>query len=210
MRLRNIKRAKSVIDNSKFVLKDKKAVDKFLRSCGSLFIEIGMGKGDFIINNAFNYNNNFYIGIEKYESVALRAVEKLESIENIPDNLRIMCINADFLADYFDEDSINGIYLNFSDPWSKHKHKNRRLTSDNYLSLYKKLLKKDGFIEQKTDNREFFDYSVRRFKENHFKLKYVCYDLYSDNELLENNIVTEYEKKFHYLGNKINKLCAIV
>lgn len=210
MRLRNIKRAKNVINSSRFVLKDKKAIDEFLGSCDNLFIEIGMGKGDFIIGNALRYKDSFYIGIEKYESVALRAVEKLEKLEDAPNNLKIMCIDAVFLMEYFDENSIDGIYLNFSDPWSKHKHKNRRLTSDNYLLLYKKLLKKDGFIEQKTDNKKLFDYSVERLKENHFKLEYVCYDLYNDNRLLESNIATEYEKKFHSLGNKINKLRAVI
>ena len=208
MRLRNIKRAKNIIENSKFVVKNKEELDKFLVHCDNLFVEIGMGKGDFIINNALKYKENFYIGIEKYESVALRAVEKLEKMENIPENLRIICLDAAFLMDYFDKNLIDGIYLNFSDPWTKHKHENRRLTSDNYLSLYRKLLKKGGFVEQKTDNKELFEYSVCKFKENYFNLGYVCYDLYADNKLLEDNIATEYEKKFHSLGNKINKLYA--
>lgn len=209
LRLRNIKRAKDVIKQSDTVLKSKNEVDNFFKKKGSYFIEIGMGKGSFIIENAFNYPKNNYIGIEKYESVALRAVEKMIDLEkNQADfsNLKFLCLDAGFLLEYFEEQSIDGIYLNFSDPWPKNRQANRRLTSDFYMNIYKKILKKGGFIEQKTDNIFLFDYSVSQYANHGFKTEYISYDLYSDDELCKNNIATEYERKFHALGNKIFKI----
>lgn len=201
-----------MIEQSDIVLKHKAEVSSFFENKGAYFIEIGMGKGSFIIENAFNYLENNYIGIEKYESVALRAVEKVMDLqENQVNflNLKFLCLDARFLLEYFEEESIDGIYLNFSDPWPKNRQANRRLTSDFYLDIYKKILKKGGFIEQKTDNSLLFDYSVNQYAEHGFKTDYISYDLYSDNKLCRNNIATEYEKKFHALGNKIFKVRVV-
>lgn len=208
MRLRNIKRAKNIIEESNFVLKNKDDLENFLKEEKTVFLEIGMGKGSFIIEHSLSHPENNYIGIEKYASVTLRAVEKVMKLNEegiqIP-NLKFLCLDAGFLTEYFNEKSIEGIYLNFSDPWPKNRQAHRRLTSDFYLKLYKKILKPRGFIEQKTDNSLLFDYSVEQYDKNGFQTDYISYDLYSESELLEGNIATEYEQKFHSLGNKIFK-----
>lgn len=209
MRLRNIKRAKEVINSSAYIINNKEQVISFYKNNKKLFIEIGMGKGQFIISNALKYKENDYIGIERYESVALRAVEKLNTMEEPLVNLRLMCVDATYLSEYIDEHTVDGIYLNFSDPWSKKRHENRRLTSIKYLKLYRSLLKSDGFIEQKTDNTALFDFSIEKLKENGYNIEYITYDLYSEKSLLSDNIPTEYENKFHILGNRIHKLKAI-
>lgn len=208
MRLRNIKRARNVIEQSNIVLKNRDDLENFLKEKKFVFIEIGMGKGNFIIEHARSHPENYYIGIEKYASVILRAVEKVMKLNEegiqIP-NLKFLCLDAGFLTEYFNEKSIEGIYLNFSDPWPKNRQAHRRLTSDFYLNLYKKILKPKGFIEQKTDNSLLFDYSVEQYDKNGFQMLYISYDLYAEPELLEGNIATEYEQKFHSLGNRIFK-----
>lgn len=242
MRLRNIKRAEQVISKSNYLLNDKEKVKEFIASSDNIYIEIGMGKGKFIIENALKYSENKYIGIEKYGSVALRAVEALEymnltafnkiqnkNIENpinpiqkeqydnlikqypirTIDNLKFIRTDAGKLLDLFEDNCIDGIYLNFSDPWMKQRQSNRRLTSDRFLEIFKVILKKPGFIEQKTDNKILFDYSVKKFKEYGFKVDYISYDLYSEPILLQNNIPTEYETKFHNLGNTIYKIRVV-
>lgn len=212
MRLRNIKRARKVIDESAIVIKTKKDLEDFLKKKPCLQIEIGMGKGSFIIDNALTYKDIHFIGIEKYASVTLRAVEKMADLRkeeiDVP-NLRFLSQDAGLLKDFFEESSIDGIFLNFSDPWPKNRQAHRRLTSDFYLDLYKTLLKPKGFIEQKTDNRPLFDYSVQQYLRNGFQVDYLSYDLYSDESLLKQNIATEYERKFHSLGNKIFKVRVI-
>lgn len=191
------------------VIRNERELGEFTARAERLYLEIGMGKGSFIVNNALAYPENSYIGIEKYASVALRAVELSDSLilnENaVLDNLGFMCIDARLLREYFKEDSLDGIYLNFSDPWPKKRQINRRLTYDTYIRIYKELLKPNGFIEQKTDNRDLFDYSVSQLIHSGFRAEYISYDLYSEDELLSENIPTEYETKFHTLGNKIFK-----
>lgn len=212
MRLRNIKRAREVVSCSDKILKEKQEVFEFVNHPGKTFIEIGMGKGSFITGCALAYPQNRYIGIERYASVILRAVERIEEQKEngiLFPNLRLLCLDARFLPEYMEDKSIDGIYLNFSDPWPKNRQAHRRLSSDGFLKLYKRLLKPGGFIEQKTDNTEFFDYSVRQYVHHGFQIDEMTYNLYGNEELLKDNIATEYETKFHRLGNKINKIRVI-
>jgi tRNA (guanine-N7-)-methyltransferase len=157
-----------------------------------------MGKGDFIIENALRYPNINFIGIEKYSSVLARAIEKLHDKE-LP-NLRLIRMDANFIEDVFDKE-IDTIYLNFSDPWPKKRTAKRRLTSDVFLDKYKNLFKKDHNIIMKTDNMNLFEYSLESFSRNGYILEKVSLDLHSSD--IENNIETEYEKKFVAKGNKI-------
>ena len=122
-----------------------------------------MGKGDFIIENALRYKDINFIGIEKYDSVIVRAIQKSNELEL--NNLKIVRIDANKLEEVFDKE-IDTIYLNFSDPWPKSRHEDRRLTSPEFLKMYNNILNDDGCVIFKTDNREFFDYSVETFKEN--------------------------------------------
>ena len=190
MRLRNVKDANNILINSGLLVEANPFNDK-----KKLCIEIGTGKGDFIIGMARNNPDVNFIGIEKYPSVLVRAVQK---IEDIPDNLRFMCFDAKNICDYFDH-NVDTIYLNFSDPWPKKRHAKRRLTSPDFLNVYRQLLKKDGLIEFKTDNRGLFEYSLQSVTENHYHLDYVSLDLHNSPEA-EDNIMTEYERKFSVNG----------
>ncbi len=210
MRLRNIPGAGEVIESSRYCIKDpagfkgmyKKEVFK---NTNPLHIEIGMGKGLFLTTLAKNNPEINYIGIERYTSVLLRGVQKIED-EDIP-NLRFICMDAKEITDVFDIYEVDRIYLNFSDPWPKDRHAKRRLTSEEFLKRYNVILAKDGRIEFKTDNRELFDFSVETIKETDpWKLDIVTYDLHGDEKLCQGNIMTEYEEKFSSQGNKICKL----
>ena len=162
-----------------------------------------MGKGDFIIENALRYPNINFIGIEKYSSVLARAIEKLHDKEL--SNLRLIRMDANFIEDVFDKE-IDTIYLNFSDPWPKKRTAKRRLSSDVFLDKYKNLFKKDHNIIMKTDNMNLFEYSLESFSRNGYILEKVSLDLHSSD--IENNIETEYEKKFVAKGNKIYYVSA--
>ena len=192
MRLRNVKNAKEIIDSSELVI-----TKNIFDNNHKLYIEIGCGKGDFIIENALRNPDINYIGIEKYESVLVRSLQK---IENIPPNLRFMCIDALTLGDYFDH-SVDQIFLNFSDPWPKKRHAKRRLTSPIFLDLYNKVSKDNINIKMKTDNKDLFAYSIKEFNNNGFYIEDISLDLPED---YENNIMTEYEKRFRKENVSIN------
>ncbi len=207
MRLRNIKNAQDIISKCKYVvLKPKEYKGKtqqLFKNKNKIEIEIGMGKGDFIINKAkLNPDINF-IGIEKYASVLVKAVKKLENIEL--DNLKIINIDANMIEEMFDKE-ISKIYLNFSDPWPKKKHADRRLTSPLFLDKYSKIFKDDNIIEMKTDNKSLFEYSLVTLSQKDYLFDEIKLDLYTN--LDEDNIPTEYEKKFVSLGMPIYKLKA--
>ncbi|MDR1017450.1 MAG: tRNA (guanosine(46)-N7)-methyltransferase TrmB [Lachnospiraceae bacterium] len=211
MRLRNIPRANEVLATSQYVINNPKILSgKWIEEFGNnnpIYIEIGMGKGKFIIENAIKYPNINFIGIEKYSSVLLRAVEKMEDINPTIENLRFICIDAKELNEVFDPSEISKIYLNFSDPWPKAKHERRRLTSSDYLKLYHSFLKDNETLEFKTDNKILFDFSVEELDNSpYFNLEYVSYDLHKDIDEMKNNIMTEYEEKFSSMGNPIFKL----
>ena len=216
MRLRHKKGAEEIIKNSHYCINEFNE-KYFDNNNTNLEIEIGMGKGRFVIDKAFANKNINYIGIEKYATVVLKAIDKLEKKinnaekENIIrnfNNVKFLCIDIENIFNYLKENSVDKIYLNFSDPWPKKRHEIRRLTHYNFLRIYDKLLKAGGSIELKTDNIDLFNFSLEEFKKSDFVVLYKTYDLHADLEIMKNNIMTEYEEKFSRLGNKICMLIA--
>lgn len=177
-----------------------------------LHIEIGMGKGQFLLTLAAENPQINYVGIERYSSVLLRAVEKFQELEaegKAPANIRFICMDANDLPTVFAPAEVSRIYLNFSDPWPKARHARRRLTSNEFFKLYDKVLTADGTVEFKTDNRPLFDFSVEELKTSElFVLDQLSYDLHNDSKMNQGNIMTEYEAKFSSMGNPICKLIA--
>ena len=210
MRLRNIPGSQEVIENSPLVIKEAEKTRGYWKDLfgndNPIHIEVGMGKGKFLMELARLNPEINYIGIEKYSSVLVRAVEKKQQIEGI-DNLYFIRFDADFICDIFDKDEISRIYLNFSDPWPKDRHAKRRLTSRQFLARYDQFLKEDGEVIFKTDNKGLFDFSLEEVKEAGWNLVSFTYDLHN-SEYVEGNVMTEYEEKFTALGNKINRLVA--
>ncbi|WP_381414903.1 tRNA (guanosine(46)-N7)-methyltransferase TrmB [Spiroplasma endosymbiont of Anurida maritima] len=170
------------------------------------FLEIGCGKGDFIINLAQQNPQNNYIAVEKYPTVLFYVLKKVKDM-NLS-NLKLMSFDAKDLLEIFAPDTFDGIYLNFSDPWPKFRHEKRRLTYKSFLEIYKTILKSSGFIQQKTDNDNLYLYSITSFVDNKWNIVKESRDLYKNLELLKNNVPTEYEKKWHNLGKNINYLLA--
>jgi tRNA (guanine-N7-)-methyltransferase len=254
VRLRHIKNAEELVYGIRYIINDKQAdaeAVQFLCSNKPLYIEIGMGKGDFIKEAAKKNPDINYIGIEKFASIILKANTKVEKVEY--DNLRFLCMDAKDIPKFFSEvkkkgDAADGagsaaegrgdaaddknndydgikvdkIYLNFSDPWPKRKYEQRRLTSRTFLSIYKTILKDGADVEFKTDNKEFFDYSVKSFKDNGWVIEDLNYDIHeienlkgrlaqegkTMEEYFATRLMTEYEKKFTKKGNKIGFLRA--
>ena len=212
MRLRNIPGAREKLEESKYVYTEEELMkgrwkEEVFGNDAPLHIEIGSGKGRFITGLAAKDPDTDYLGIEKYSSVLLKIMKKQQELDL--DNLRLIRMDATFITDAFEEGEVDRIYLNFSDPWPKDRYAKRRLTSDRFLARYEKILKKGGRVEFKTDNKDLFDFSVESVKNAGWKLEYVTYDLYSDEEMLKGNMATEYELKFTKLGNPICKLVAI-
>ncbi len=205
MRLRNVKGAKEIIDNSPYIIKNpidyKGDYQKIFENNNPIHIEIGMGKGDFIIENAKKYPNINFIGIEKFDSVIVRAVQKLEN-EEIP-NLKLIKIDANEIDDVFDKE-ISVIYLNFSDPWPKARHAKRRLSSEIFLDKYDSVFIDKKRIIMKTDNRKLFEYSIKSFTDYGYKIEDISLNLYEDD--IKNNVPTEYETRFHNRGCLIYKV----
>ena len=206
MRLRNVKNAKEIVDSSEYVIKcPENYIGKYktiFNNYNPINIEIGMGKGDFIIGMAEKYPNINFIGIEKYESVMVRAIEKL--YDKKLDNLKLIRMDANTIDKVFDKE-INTIYLNFSDPWPKKRHAKRRLTSDIFLSLYDKVFISEPHIIQKTDNIGLFAYSLESLSKYGYTLDRVSLNL-KDEDI--DNVVTEYENRFMNMGVNINYLNA--
>ncbi len=172
-------------------------------------LEIGSGKGDFLITKAFTDSKKFYIGIEKFSTVILKALKKIERNELKLNNLVFSC--ADFTKIDVEKfrNNVSKIYLNFSDPWPKKRHAKRRLTSENFLNIYKQLLTPKGQVEFKTDNDILFTYTIEVLNaRNDIKIIYKTTNLYDElsNPNNKNNVQTEYEKKFVALGKNINKI----
>ena len=207
MRLKNIKGASEKILLGKYFINNpsdyKGKWHKLFNNNNPIYIEIGMGKGNFIIKNALNNPNINYIGIEMYDSVILRAIEKSEELEL--SNLKLIRMDARLIEDIFDKE-IDLIYLNFSDPWPKNRNAKRRLTHERFLSVYDTVFKKDKKIFMKTDNVNLFEFSIESLSCYGYKLKNVSLDLV--NSGFEGNIMTEYEKKFTEKGIRINRLEA--
>lgn len=207
MRLKNVKGANEIIIKGKYYIDNPyEYIGKWKRvfdNDNPIYIEIGMGKGNFIIENAKRYPNINFIGIEKYDSVIVRAIQKSNELEL--NNLKIIRMDAKRLGEVFDKE-IDTIYLNFSDPWPKDRHSKRRLTSPVFLSIYDKIFKGRERIIMKTDNILLFNYSLDSLREYGYKIVSETNDL---NCLDENNIMTEYEEKFYKLGTKINRFEGI-
>lgn len=207
MRLRNIPGADEEIARSIYVVQNPMELKgnwkNYLKNDNPLHIEIGMGKGQFIHAMAKEHPGINYVGIERYSSVLLRALQKMEA-EELP-NLKFMCIDAKEVTDVFGAEEVDKIYLNFSDPWPKDRHAKRRLPSKEFLARYDQILKKDGRLEFKTDNRGLFDFAVEELEPAGWKSEVITYDLHNDAKLVEGNIMTEYEEKFSSIGNPICK-----
>ena len=209
MRLRNVKGSREAIASSEFTINEP---ERFKGNWGEVFgidkpiyIEVGMGKGRFITDLAIANPNINYIGIEKYSSVLIRAIEKRKELEL--DNLFFIRMDAENICDVFAPDEISRIYLNFSDPWPKDRHAKRRLTSKEFFARYDKILKKDGVVEFKTDNRPLFDFSLEQIPEAGWQIVEHTFDFHHSS-MNEGNVMTEYEEKFSSMGNPIHKLIA--
>lgn len=206
MRLRNVKNASEILNSSKyFVSSPEKYRGKWNTLFGNdnqIMLEIGMGKGDFIIGMARLHPDWNFIGIEAYESVLVRAVEKLDMMD-LP-NVKVLCVNAADIASIFDHE-VEKIYLNFSDPWPKTRHHKRRLTHENFLREYDKIFKWCAAIEMKTDNDKLFEDSLCYLTTYGYKLDRVSLDLWSTD--IE-DVRTEYEIRFGMNGYKIKFLKA--
>lgn len=210
MRLRNVKGSREIIAANDFVIHEEEKLKghwhDFFGNNNPIYIEIGMGKGQFITELARRNPDINYIGIEKYSSVLVRAIEKREQEEDM-NNLYFIRMDAEYITNVFDKDEIDRIYLNFSDPWPKDRHAKRRLTSTHFLDLYDKILVPSGRIIFKTDNIDLFNFSLEQVPEAGWTLENYTYDLHH-SEYNEGNIMTEYEAKFSAMGTPINRLVA--
>ena len=213
MRLRNIPGADDVIKGHPIAVKQEKDYKgKWREVFGNeqpIHIEIGMGKGQFLLTLAKQNPEVNYIGIERYSSVLLRALEKFDTEEFCElSNIRFICMDAMELPEVFEQSEVAKIYLNFSDPWPKARHARRRLTSTRFFEQYDKVLQKDGVVEFKTDNRQLFEFSLEQVEEAGWKLLGHTFDLHQDTLMNAGNVMTEYEEKFSAMGNPIHKLIA--
>lgn len=211
MRLRNVKGSRETIENSPYVfetpVENKGRWNEIFGNNKPVHIEVGMGKGRFITDMSTLNPDINYIGIEKYSSVLVRAIEKRESL-NI-DNLLFIRMDAEELESVFSAGEVAKIYLNFSDPWPKDRHAKRRLTSRQFFARYNTILKKGGSIEFKTDNTPLFDFSLEEVSNTNFIITAHTYDLHNNEKMNAGNIKTEYEEKFSSMGNPIHKLIAM-
>lgn len=207
MRLRNITGSREVIAASAYVAHEERECRgkwaELFENTHPIHIEIGMGKGKFIHTMARLHPEINYIGIEKYSSVLLRAVQKMEE-EELP-NLRFIRMDAEEITEVFAPGEVDRIYLNFSDPWPKDRHARRRLPSRQFLARYDAILAAGGELEFKTDNRALFDFAVEELAPAGWKARVITRDLHKDAALMEGNVMTEYEEKFSARGNPIYK-----
>ncbi|MBQ8306220.1 MAG: tRNA (guanosine(46)-N7)-methyltransferase TrmB [Blautia sp.] len=222
MRLRNIPGAREEVSESRFAVNlpaEQRGQWRSLfrqqypdgRDTGEmpLYIEVGMGKGRFLTEMAAQHPEALFAGIEMYESVLIKAVQKLERLEEqgvLCPNLLLIREDARLLPDLFAEGEVDKIFLNFSDPWPKARHAKRRLTSHQFLERYGKILKPGGTVEFKTDNQELFTFSLEEAREAGWEILVNTRDLHHEPALMEGNVMTEYEQKFSAKGNPICKM----
>ena len=208
MRLRNIAGSREVIADSQFTIKDPEKKKGLFRkevfgNDNEIHIEIGMGKGRFLMDMASIHPDINYVGIEKYSSVLLRAIQKQEQL--LLPNVVFIRMDAETITEVFAPSEVDRIYLNFSDPWPKDRHAKRRLPSREFLKRYDQILKPDGVVEFKTDNKDLFQFALDEVEPAGWNLDAVTYDLHNDPIMNEGNVMTEYEEKFSSLGNPIYK-----
>lgn len=210
MRLRNVPGSRETIADHKLcILEEQPQAGNWHNIFGNdhpVFIEVGMGKGQFITTLAMQNPDINYIGIEKYSSVLVRALEKVDAMETQPSNLRFIRMDAENICSMFDQNEVDRIYLNFSDPWPKDRHAKRRLTSQEFLKRYDRILKRDGRVEFKTDNKDLFQFSLEQVEPAGWNLDAFTWDLHHDAVLNDGNVMTEYEQKFSSMGNPICKM----
>ena len=204
-RLRAIKNASDLIKNQPLIFKKNGIFnDKKI----NFYLEIGCGKGQFIVKQAINNPNNLYIGIDKSPTIIYKAIKKIEKEKLILTNLYFINCDVKKIFDFFKHKKFTKIFINFCDPWPKKRHEKRRLTSLSFLHLYKKILKKKGIVEFKTDNDSLYHFTLNVLQKNNFKIVYSTTDLYKNlnNKFNHNNISTEYEDKFFKKNKNINKI----
>lgn len=210
MRLRYVEDAyKHIEDHDRLISKPEKHKDEwstlFNNQEAPLHVEFGAGKGGFIIGLSEKNLDVNYLAFERNSKVVYKSIEKLKSVEH--DNFYIVCADITELENIFSENSLDRVYLNFSDPWPKDRHARRRLTHEGFLNRYEKVLKENGEIHFKTDNDDLFSFSVEEFKRLGWTLSVCTTDLHN-SEFVEGNVMTEYEAKFSSQGKNINKLVA--
>jgi tRNA (guanine-N7-)-methyltransferase len=209
MRLRNIKGSKEFVKTNQLVLNEPKnhkgRWSEFFSNNNPIHIEIGMGRGQFIVEHAKRYPDINFIGIEKYSGVLYKALKGFEE-EQLP-NLICLRVDAQWLEDIFEPEEIGCIYLNFSDPWPKDRHEKRRLTNKMFLKIYHALLPEGCPVVFKTDNNDLFEFSLASFRAYGFAIDQLTRDLHKTDPV--DNIMTEYEEKFSSQGDKINRLIAL-
>ena len=213
MRLRNIPGTQDAILESSYVVQEPQTKkghwEEVFEKKQPLHIEVGMGKGRFLMDLARLHPEINYVGIEMYDSVLLRALQKREELEEkgeVYSNLFFMRVDARLLPEIFEKGEVDKIYLNFSDPWPKARHAKRRLTSREFLARYDKILVPDGKVEFKTDNKDLFEFSLEEVKEAGWNLEAFTFDLHHNEEMVQGNVMTEYEEKFSSMGNPICKM----
>ncbi len=197
-----------MIADSNFTVKDPEKLKglwkkEIFGNDNELHIEIGMGKGRFLMDLATLNPNINYVGIEKYSSVLLRAIQKQEQL--LLPNVKFIRMDAEDITEVFAPAEVDKIYLNFSDPWPKDRHAKRRLPSRQFLGRYDQILRPDGVVEFKTDNKDLFQFALDEVEPAGWNLDAVTYDLHHDPVMNEGNVMTEYEEKFSSLGNPIYK-----
>lgn len=211
MRLRNIPGSREAIASSDFVIHEDVMTEKkghwneVFGNSLPIYIEVGMGKGQFITRMASMHPDRNFIGIEKYSSVLIRALEKREQMTDLH-NLYFLRMEAEDLPQVFAPGEAAGIYLNFSDPWPKDRHAKRRLPSKEFLARYDQILAPEGRIEFKTDNRDLFKFSLEQAEEAGWTVEQLTWDLHHDPAMMEGNVITEYEERFSAKGNPIHKV----
>ena len=207
MRLRNIRGSREVIAANEYVVHEAETKrgqwNSVFGNGNPIQIEIGMGKGQFLTELARQNPEINYVGIEKYSSVLLRGVQKMES-DPLP-NICFIRMDAEEITGVFGREEVDKIYLNFSDPWPKDRHAKRRLPSREFLSRYDQILVRDGVIEFKTDNHNLFQFALEELEPAGWQLKQMTQDLHHNEEMMQGNVMTEYEERFSSMGNPICK-----
>ena len=207
MRLRNIKGSRENIQASKYVVQEyREQKGKWRELFGNdhpIHIEIGMGKGRFLMDMATLHPEINYVGIEKYSSVLLRGIQKQEELQ-LP-NVMFIRMEAEYITEVFAKDEVDRIYLNFSDPWPKDRHAKRRLESREFLKRYSEILVPEGVVEFKTDNMDLFEFALEEVEPAGWKLRRWTKDLHHDPKMNAGNVMTEYEERFSSVGNPICK-----
>ncbi len=211
MRLRNVKKAFERVDDFEAIVVEPRIYkgrwSEYFGNDNPIYIEIGMGRGQFLINHAIANPNINYIGFEKFTVVLVKALEKIERLEKKLTNICVVRFDAEQMLELFDDNEVSRVYLNFSDPWPKDRHYKRRLSYRDFLQKYRQVLIDDGLVILKTDNDALFDFSISEMTALGMELLKQTRDLHM-TEWAVDNVMTEYETKFHSMGETINMVEA--